>query len=714
LQKEIKDFYNNTSYNDFQEYHRKIKSLKDNIVELTVIVDAKENKIKFIEEEYKRYNQIINEAQHEEQSVSNKIQRAQDFLTKKNIKLKALAEKNKLENECEKIRDEISRLNWKIENTTRMLYDDYKDKYNEIKSAIKSMQSEELYNEVKHATPKSTSTSLAVLKEERRDLKDILDKKQKDRRILEEKLKNSTGNKGKIERDLNKFMKIIEYEIDEQFIFPLEGDDEIQRLLESINNLKNPLGKLKDLRSVCEKEYDQRKNTYSIRENDFYKKYDEIIKFSEGLNEIERNLQEEHEEILKKKQYISQVKDYLNLENESITKSLIKLKAKNERYAFLAEQIKYINLQEDIAISLPYKRKEIIEDVIMDLGAIYIDVEEKKKNVEGQKSDFIKFCESYIYDIKLKEMVVSGVNYKGNYEDIIQWQQKIRERIIKTIEIAENDMREHDKEVQQFINHLHSYLCTMAQELRLIPKKTRIKVEDTWKDIFSISVPEWNEKEGKEELSRHIDWMLKQLEDTKYRDDNGVEIYAEIRKVMEKWLQSKQLLQIVMRQNNIKVKCRKVTNDGHVNSKPFTWEESNSWSGGEKWSKNMTLFLGILNYLSEKRQQVIPYSKRHRTVIVDNPFGKASSDHVLDPVFFIAEQLGFQIIALTAHSEGKFIRTYFPIVYSCKLKLASNNNAQIIMKDREIRTAFFRDDDPQALLRLGQYKQMELFDFLSV
>ena len=103
--------------------------------------------------------------------------------------------------------------------------------------------------------------------------------------------------------------------------------------------------------------------------------------------------------------------------------------------------------------------------------------------------------------------------------------------------------------------------------------------------------------------------------------------------------------------------------------------------------------------------------QRHRTVIVDNPFGKASSDHVLDPVFFIAEQLGFQIIALTAHAEGKFIRTYFPIVYSCRLREANNGVSQIMTKEKEIKKAFFKDSDPQALMRLGQLQQLGLFEY---
>lgn len=123
----------------------------------------------------------------------------------------------------------------------------------------------------------------------------------------------------------------------------------------------------------------------------------------------------------------------------------------------------------------------------------------------------------------------------------------------------------------------------------------------------------------------------------------------------------------------------------------------------------MTLFLGLLNYIAEKRQDIRPYSKRHRTVLVDNPFGKASSDHVLQPVFFIAEQLGFQIIALTAHMEGKFLRDYFPIIYSCRLRQAVNSTKQIVEKEKQISAAYFQDHNPDALERLGEREQLELF-----
>lgn len=202
--------------------------------------------------------------------------------------------------------------------------------------------------------------------------------------------------------------------------------------------------------------------------------------------------------------------------------------------------------------------------------------------------------------------------------------------------------------------------------------------------------------------------MTKQLEDSSFKDEDNNEDGNLVRKSIKKWLDTKQLLQIIMKNNEIKVKCRKVTNDGKINSLPISWEKSNLWSGGEKWSKNMTLFLGILNYLAEKSQYISGNQKIHRTVIMDNPFGKASSDHVLDPVFFIAEQLGFQIIALTAHAEGKFLRDYFPIIYSCRLRESIDRRYQIFTKEKEIKYAYFKDNDPRAIDRIGEQEQLSL------
>lgn len=126
----------------------------------------------------------------------------------------------------------------------------------------------------------------------------------------------------------------------------------------------------------------------------------------------------------------------------------------------------------------------------------------------------------------------------------------------------------------------------------------------------------------------------------------------------------------------------------------------------------MTLFLGILNYLAEKKQYLSGNQKRNRTVILDNPFGKASSKHVLDPVFFIAEKLGFQIIALTAHAEGQFISDYFPVVYSLRLRSASKDT-KLMTAGRTINHVYLKENSPQSIERFKEVLQLDLFSTSS-
>lgn len=708
--KNIQIFYNKCSHEEYLELQKEHKALLDTISTFKKEVAVKETRIKQIDEEIKKMNQTISDLLGERNVIESRIIRAQEYKNKRNYKQKNEADKANNEKELKTALEEFMKWEGRIKSNLDLI-NEITGTLNEIIYNLRTLQGDELYEEVGNATAKYSPMSKKTLCLQRKDLKDSLEKKQKGRELLEVKLKNAKGKEDDLKESLDRFKKAAEFTLIEDVEFPLYGDEEIERLLVQLDTIKKPSKILESELVIAKGDYQKEQNTYDLREEDFYKIYDSIISFSGALEQVEKGLEEEKLELNKRKQYNLKRIEQLEKDKKEIEKAINELSIKNGKFAYLSENINEIELDNELVQEIPYQRLKFAYNIGDELEDLLKIVEEKDSDVDKQKKKFIDFCNSQIVDVRLKDMAVSGVHYKKHYKEIMEWQQKMNERIAMIVEIAENDIKEHDKQIQQFINHLHSYLMTMGQELKLIPKKTRIKVEEDWKDIFTFNVPEWDEKEGKEELSKHIDWILKQLESDQFKNDEGEELYDKVSKAIEKWLQSKELLRIVMKQNTINIKCRKVTNDGKVSSKPFSWEQSNAWSGGEKWSKNMTLFLGILNYLAEKRKQIVSNMKRHRTIIVDNPFGKASSDHVLDPVFFIAQQLGFQIIALTAHAEGKFIRTYFPIVYSCRLRDSKNNVTQIMTKEKEIKIAFFKDSDPQTLMRLGQLQQMNLFEY---
>lgn len=123
-----------------------------------------------------------------------------------------------------------------------------------------------------------------------------------------------------------------------------------------------------------------------------------------------------------------------------------------------------------------------------------------------------------------------------------------------------------------FLTHVHSYLKNIATELDVIQRKTSVKVDGISKQIYNFNIPTWEDVEGKEDLRKYIDSIIDEF-DKQSEKQSTDEI--SIRNLLEKRLSVKNLLQVVMKDKVIKVKCRKVINDMKINNIPMSWESSN-------------------------------------------------------------------------------------------------------------------------------------------
>lgn len=62
-------------------------------------------------------------------------------------------------------------------------------------------------------------------------------------------------------------------------------------------------------------------------------------------------------------------------------------------------------------------------------------------------------------------------------------------------------------------------------------------------------------------IRQHLDWITTQLEHEKYRNDQGQAQEAMVKKDLGKWLDTKQLIQVILKDKAMKVTCRKVMNE---------------------------------------------------------------------------------------------------------------------------------------------------------
>ncbi|MCM3439413.1 hypothetical protein [Metabacillus halosaccharovorans] len=696
-------------YDEYQERKDRLSKLHQNIQELSLEQRTIQATLAEYENQLSTQKDTIETYEKEHQGLQGKLESAHEYLSLDKEKTQLKKTQDQLSLQISSINSAIKKIEYQIE------------RLNEEKARIEEQERDEntyfskliddpLYLEVKTSDLKFTNKAFNILKEEREELTFSLRKLSSTRREIEIKLDYSQKEINRISKGIDE--TILYYgPLDEDLVFPPNGKEQIASFHKKMKVLEKLVNEATEKLTVANENKIKQEKVVELAVDHFQQIFSEEQPhlFTDSLSDVQDRLINEKKQLQEKVQFLQREQKRINKELESIKTAFHELDRYEEAHHFKGPSVLSPVLAEHEIQEFTYERMAFVKNVTNDLKQGKDQVVQEIEKVERAKETFKTFCKAKITNVKMQKMARDGIDTKHTYKEVVEFQTHMQKRIQTAIKYNEASIIDHDKQLEQFVTHINSHLHTIAGELKIIPKKTKVKVEDKWKEIYKFSIPEWTEEEGKSRIRKHIEWILEQLESEKYLNTEGIEDYGKVRRDIETWIQSKQLLRVVMNNEMMKVTCRKVTNDNEVTTRSYSWEQSNVWSGGEKWSKNMTLFLGILNYVAEKQKHSEANMKRHRVVIMDNPFGKASSDHVLNPVFFIAEQLGFQIIALTAHAEGKFLRDYFPVIYSCRLRKAADSNKQIMTKVKQLHQAYFQDHEPQALDRLGEVEQMELF-----
>ena len=105
-----------------------------------------------------------------------------------------------------------------------------------------------------------------------------------------------------------------------------------------------------------------------------------------------------------------------------------------------------------------------------------------------------------------------------------------------------------------------------------------------------------------------------------------------------------------------------------------SWSEAAAWSGGERYVLYMTMFMVLITHM---RKRILAQTNSWKTLVADNPFGKASSDHVVRPIIQLAKKSKIQLFTLTAISVES-IRTHFPTVFSNRYYQVGEQELKVI------------------------------------
>lgn len=199
------------------------------------------------------------------------------------------------------------------------------------------------------------------------------------------------------------------------------------------------------------------------------------------------------------------------------------------------------------------------------------------------------------------------------------------------LEGVENNKRD-------LVQHCYFHGKRVFDEIEKVAENSAIKLDGHNRPIPMLKInmePLSEEKESKEKVRLYLEDCISQIS----KDIKAEVKYEEIQKKMWRFMSTKELLNELSELSKAKVFAYKI--DINVNNRGYkTWEQvMKENSGGERFVAFFTVLVALMSYTRLNGKSPDDYRRNRDTkvLIMDNPFGPISSEHLLKPLFQIAK-----------------------------------------------------------------------------
>ncbi|MCK4259602.1 MAG: hypothetical protein KAX49_11530 [Halanaerobiales bacterium] len=258
-------------------------------------------------------------------------------------------------------------------------------------------------------------------------------------------------------------------------------------------------------------------------------------------------------------------------------------------------------------------------------------------------------------------------------------------RIFEGLDHYQTQFQQTLQESNKNMKHL-THLClrrakTIYDSVIEIPKNSRVKIFGHDIEVIRINWKITDEDESENKIYLYLQQVLKDLQQWKQegKDDD------EIDRRMEEMLKSRNLINVMAPIEECRItvyKPRKESIIRHHKPDYSPWDEVSRWSVGEEYSIYITMFMIMISHIRKKLEGKHDVWK---VIMADNPFGRASSPHILETVFQVAKANRIQLICFTAHRQDNILKS-FPVVYSLQLR---NAYGKEVMKAERMEAGYY-------------------------
>lgn len=650
IRKYPKDFENKL-LNDIKKIEIESNNNKDRLKEKVEGKEQTENEIKELKKELIVLNDRL-KVQEE------KIRNIEEYIKNKNNQDKIVLENDKLTVELNSIVEIIDEKEKEFNNIGEKINTN-KEKLKALKEENNNEQDLIENNNIEINRFKDVDIKLVVIKEE-------------SRQVVEGKLE---GLKRKVDNfDVDNLRKLI-----------TKYKQDVNRLEKEIKDLGYNIKKVREgivsLSSDADenkiKEAEKEKDRLSQEKDELGKSKVELIgdlNTKQGeLNAVNKDIKKTYykepynftyNDILDENYYQSKIKEEKDCRNKQESIKNKKQDDSSELNSYLINRLKpFITdnniydfiFEEDIDIDkLKEFDKEKCEALINEfnenkknVNAFYDSIKEKinKLRTDKEVTSVVKSTDKII-DL-LKEDMESCDIVIRMFKENLEKTQRIREATINDLEIIENGKK-------HIVTSCIQRSKTLLDQLNEVDSFSKIKINNKNVKLIKFQFPKLSDEEWKSNLDTHISMWIEEIIQ---KDD--LQDPAKIEKEIMNFVRPEELLDAAIDLGKVRIKICKPRNDIE---KPdyYDWEEVVNWSGGEKLSAFFAMFISIISHLRSKRSNDII---NYKVVFIDNPFGQANAEFLLNYIFKLAIKNNTQMICFTGISEENIFKQ-FPLILS--------------------------------------------------
>ena len=360
----------------------------------------------------------------------------------------------------------------------------------------------------------------------------------------------------------------------------------------------------------------------------------------------------------------------------------------NEKIKLLEKEIKIMNESQNSLMRV-IERPEDRNVEIDDFDYKKVSIEEKVKEyrlLQDKNREEQNKINNFYNDIKNENLgtnttidsFLENINPYGQGKEFADYY-FVYERLTESIKVMDALLSEIEtslKHIEDDIENIKYKALGQGKDIYIEMKKisdnANVKMPGKLRktSLLEIELPKELDAFAKNRIDEYIDECIANLREECKKIESSEEKRKLIDKKVRGWLSDRQLLNKVINSETIEVKLYKI-DISEKNSGLRKWKDvivENS--GGEKFISCLILVIALIQYSRTKIFERAGSEKTLETTkifIIDNPFGKMSSTHLLKGLTDILAKFNVQAICLSDLSQSS-ITNQFNVIYQMSLK----------------------------------------------